>query len=65
MDIQMPVMNGEEALRAIRAKEYSNSSRQPVIAHTARALRGEKDRFICEGFDGYLSKPMLTKELVA
>ncbi len=64
MDIQMPVMNGEDALRAIRAKEQGTSARQRVIALTARALRGEKDRFLSEGFDGYLPKPMLTKELV-
>ncbi len=65
MDIQMSVMNGEEALRAIRTKEQGTSSHQRIIALTARALRGEKDRFLEGGFDGYLSKPMLTKELVA
>ncbi len=65
MDIQMPVMNGEETLRAIRSKEQGASSHQRVIALTAHALRGEKDRFLEGGFDGYLSKPMLAKELVA
>ena len=64
MDVQMPDMNGEEALRLIRTKERGTSSHQRVVALTARALRGEKDRFLSEGFDGYLTKPMLTKELV-
>jgi PAS domain S-box-containing protein len=64
MDIQMPVMNGEEALRAMRAKEEGTSTHQKVIALTAHALRGEKDRFLNEGFDGYLSKPMEQRELI-
>ena len=63
MDIQLPDMNGEEALRAIRMKEHERSCHQRVIALTAYALRGEKERFIMEGFDGYLSKPMEIKEL--
>jgi CheY-like chemotaxis protein len=64
MDVQMPVMTGEEALRAIRAKEDGTPCHQKVIALTAHALRGEKDRFLSEGFDGYLSKPMGQRELV-
>ena len=64
MDVQMPVMNGEEALRAIRAKEQGTSCRQRVIALTAHALRGDKDRLLSAGFDGYLSKPMEQKELI-
>jgi two-component system, sensor histidine kinase len=58
MDIQMPIMNGEEALRVIRHKEKETSHHQPVIALTAYSLRGEKERFLQEGFDGYVSKPM-------
>ena len=64
MDIQMPVMNGEEALRVIRAKEEETSCHQKVIALTAHALRDEKERFFSEGFDGYLSKPFEISELV-
>lgn len=63
MDVQMPVMNGEETLRAIRIKEQGTSCHQRVIALTAYALRGEKERFLMEGFDGYLSKPMEIREL--
>jgi len=58
MDIQMPIMNGEEALRIIRQKEQGSSRLQPVIALTAYSLRGEKDRFLRGGFDGYVSKPI-------
>jgi CheY-like chemotaxis protein len=65
MDIQMPVMNGEEALREIRRLELEAASRrQPVIALTAYSLRGDKERFIQEGFDGYVSKPMIIEELI-
>ena len=63
MDIQMADMNGEEALRRIRAMEGRNSFHQPVIALTAYSLRGEKERFLAEGFDGYVSKPIEVNEL--
>ncbi|MHB8056835.1 MAG: ATP-binding protein [Desulfuromonadaceae bacterium] len=65
MDIQMPVMNGNEALREIRRKELDADFRQPVIAQTAYALRGEKERFLEAGFDGYVSKPLEITELVS
>jgi PAS domain S-box-containing protein len=64
MDIQMPVKNGAETLREIRAKEEKTSSHQKVIALTAYALRGEKERFLSEGFDGYLSKPLEQQKLI-
>ena len=64
MDIQMPVMTGEEALRVIRGKEQGTFLHQPVIALTAFALSGEKKRFLEEGFDGYISKPYEIKEVV-
>ena len=64
MDIQMPVMNGVDALRAIREKERGTDRHQPVIALTAYALRGEKDEFLREGFDGYVSKPFRARELI-
>jgi PAS domain S-box-containing protein len=64
MDIQMPVMNGEEALREIRLLESGTGAHQPVIALTAYAMRGEKKRFIESGFDGYVSKPMIIEELM-
>jgi PAS domain S-box-containing protein len=65
MDIQMPVMNGLEALQEIRAREGQTSRHQPVIALTAFALRGDQERFLQKGFDGYLSKPFRVHELTA
>jgi len=64
MDINMPVMNGEDALREIRRKEQGTTSHLPVIALTAYSMRGDRERFIEEGFDGYVSKPLTVNELV-
>ena len=65
MDIQMPVMSGLDAIKEIRKREQGISFHQPVIALTAYSLRGEEERFLEEGFDGYLSKPLDLKELIA
>jgi len=65
MDIQMPIMNGEEAIKAIRTAEAKTSRYQPVIALTAHSLRGDKERFHEMGFDGYLSKPLESRELIS
>jgi PAS domain S-box-containing protein len=64
MDIQMPVLNGREALQEIRKRERGSFVHQPVIALTAYALRGDEERFLLEGFDGYLSKPFKAKDLI-
>lgn len=56
MDIQMPVMDGISALLAIKAKTFNDST--PIIAVTAHALHGEKDKLIEQGFDFYMSKPL-------
>lgn len=62
MDIQMPVMNGEETLKEIRSCE--DISQIPVIALTAYALKGEQHRFINEGFNGYIPKPVEIATLI-
>jgi CheY-like chemotaxis protein len=64
MDIQMPVMNGEDVLLEIRKNESGNEPGLPVIALTAHALQGDKGRFLTEGFNGYLSKPLIIDELL-
>jgi CheY-like chemotaxis protein len=64
MDVQMPVMNGEEALHDIRTQERGTAAHLPVIALTAYSMRGEKERLLKEGFDGYVSKPLYINELV-
>ena len=65
MDIQMPVMTGTEAVIEIRRKEAGTSLHQPAIALTANALRGDKEQFLKGGFDGYVSKPFTSTELMA
>jgi CheY-like chemotaxis protein len=67
MDIQMPVLDGVQAAAAIRQQEYARGGHIPIIALTAHALRGDRQRLLGEGFDGYLAKPLemieLAKEL--
>ncbi|MCP4137307.1 MAG: PAS domain S-box protein [bacterium] len=61
MDIQMPIMDGIEALRIIKSRPEWASI--PVIAVTAYAIKGDKERFLEIGMDGYLSKPVKSAEL--
>ncbi len=61
LDIQMPRMDGIEAMKVI--KQISSGSK--IVALTANANSGDKERFLKEGFDGYLQKPMDEKELLA
>ncbi|GHF84568.1 two-component sensor histidine kinase BarA [Thalassotalea marina] len=56
MDIQMPVMDGISALKHIKAQTFNEDT--PIIAVTAHALSGEKDRLLQEGFDSYMTKPI-------
>lgn len=58
MDIQMPVMNGDTVLQMLRENEAETGGHLPVIALTAYALKGDKEKYIQSGFDGYLSKPI-------
>ena len=61
MDIQLPKMSGLEVTR--RLKKMPAFSRTPIIALTAYAMKGDKERFIDAGCDAYLSKPTSTREL--
>ncbi|MFA6823193.1 MAG: PhnD/SsuA/transferrin family substrate-binding protein [Geobacter sp.] len=63
MDIQMPVLDGIQAAAAIRQQEYAKGGHIPIIALTAHALRGDRQRLLAEGFDGYLPKPLEMGEL--
>jgi two-component system, sensor histidine kinase and response regulator len=65
MDVQMPEMDGFEVTAAIREKERSRGGHIPIIAMTAHALKGDQERCLSAGMDGYVSKPIRIKELIA
>jgi two-component system, cell cycle response regulator DivK len=56
MDIRMPDMNGTEALRKL--KEDERTAAIPIVALTSSTMKGDRDRFLAFGFDGYLHKPI-------
>jgi CheY-like chemotaxis protein len=62
MDVQLPGIDGLEALRRLRQDELTASI--PVLAVTAQAMSGDRERFLEAGFDGYLSKPIDIAELI-
>jgi two-component system, sensor histidine kinase and response regulator len=66
MDLQMPEMGGLEATRAIRDREREErTTRLPLVALTAHAMQGDRERCLEAGMDGYLSKPIDVDELIA
>ena len=62
MDIQLPDIDGVEALGRLRADE--RTAPIPVLALTAQAMRGDRERFLAAGFNGYVSKPVNVVEVV-
>lgn len=63
MDMQMPEMDGFEATALLRQQEQATGKRQPVVAMTALAMSGDRERCLAVGMDGYISKPIRPQEL--
>src|SRR6516225_8745088 len=65
MDVQMPEMGGFDATAAIRAREGEGGDRIPIIAMTAHAMKGDRERCLAAGMDEYVTKPLDSRRLCA
>ncbi|MDZ4684535.1 MAG: PAS domain S-box protein [Planctomycetaceae bacterium] len=65
MDVQMPVLDGFKAVAAIREREKATGRHQPVVAMTAHAIAGDRERCLDAGMDDYVSKPVSSATLAA
>ena len=64
MDVQMPVLSGYDATRAIRQIEQTTGTHIPIVAMTARAMKGDRERCLDAGMDDYMSKPIQGKHVM-
>ena len=65
MDVQMPEVDGFQATSIIRQQEKATGGHLPIIAVTAHALKGDRERCLAAGMDGYISKPFRLTEMLA
>jgi len=61
MDVQLPGMDGRTAMQKLKADP--NTRHIPIVALTAFAMKGDRERLLADGFDGYMSKPIAIKEV--
>jgi CheY-like chemotaxis protein len=64
MDVEMPIMDGLEVTRLIREREQATNTHLPIVAITAHAMAGDRERFLAAGMDAYIPKPIQAEDVI-